>query len=179
MAAKEIDPRIRKITRSISPSAELMWYPDNALTGQKAHAIGGAKNPYATNEEKESEVTERRSRAKGIVAVVEDEEDLLSIYSNYLKSRGYKPVFTFLNGEALVEAVAEGKISPDFVLLDYRLPGKNGIETGKRVAAIRPGIKIIVTTADDTIRDEANSIGFRFLLKPFSLASLAQMMDDL
>jgi CheY-like chemotaxis protein len=178
MATKEIESRPRKLTRSISSSLDLVWYPDNVLTAQRAHSIGG-KSPYASRFGREPEGTRGRNRGKRIVAVVEDEEDLLSIYSSYLKSRGYGSVFTFLNGEDFVEAVAGGRIFPDFVLVDYRLPGKNGIETGKGAAAIRPGIKIIVTTADDSVRDEANSMGFQFLLKPFSLASLSQMMDAL
>jgi CheY-like chemotaxis protein len=178
MATKEIEPRLRKLSRSVSPSADLVWYPDSVLTAQRGHAIGG-KNPIASRFGRETEVTERGSRGKRIVAVVEDEEDLLSIYSHYLKSQGYGSVFTFLNGEDFVEAVAEGKIFPDYVIVDYRLPGLNGIETGKGATAIRPGIKIIVTTADDSVRDEANSMGFQFLLKPFSLASLTQLMDDL
>jgi YesN/AraC family two-component response regulator len=39
------------------------------------------------------------------------------------------------------------KASPDLVLLDFRLPGINGLETAKRMKEQRPNVKIVLLTA--------------------------------
>lgn len=39
------------------------------------------------------------------------------------------------------------KVSPDLVLLDFRLPGIDGVETAKRMRTLRPDVKIAIVTA--------------------------------
>jgi len=120
---------------------------------------------------------DEESERKRAVAIVEDELELLSIYSTYLKSKGYDSVFAFVSGEEFLGAMVEGRISPEVVLIDYRLPGRNGIETARRFVELNPRTKVIVTTADDSIAAEANLLGFHFLLKPFPLASLSNLLS--
>ena len=62
--------------------------------------------------------------------------------------------------------------------MDYRLPGRNGIETAREVVELIPKVKVIVTTADDSIAPEANALGYLFLLKPLSLASSTDLMSQ-
>ncbi len=120
-----------------------------------------------------------RRKKERTVAIVEDQTDSLLAYSGYLRRHGYHSVFTFATGEAFERAVEDGSVSPELMLVDYRLPGKNGIEIAREAAKRRPEVKVIVTTADDSLRTKADSLGFLFLQKPFSLAALAKMMDGL
>jgi CheY-like chemotaxis protein len=150
------------------PSAS-EWYTWQATPkwGQFAYEAEGGSNPDWEG---------RRDRS---VAIVEDEEDLLSVYSTYLKSQGYDTVYVFANGEDFVKAVLEGKVSPDLVIMDYRLPGKDGIEVGKEVTELKPDIRVLVTTADDKVKRSASMLGFQFLLKPFTLRALVKALDGL
>jgi two-component system, response regulator, stage 0 sporulation protein F len=132
-----------------------------------AHEVGGGSDPTRVGWRKRS------------IAIVEDEEDLLSIYSTYLNSQGYDTVYSFVNGEDFVKAVSDGRLSPDLVIMDYRLPGMDGIEVGKEVIEVNPRIRILVTTADDKIKAKAKTLGFHFLLKPFTLRALAKALEDL
>ena len=56
-----------------------------------------------------------------------------------------KIVFTADSGEEARAALEEA--SPDVVLLDFRLPGIDGLETAKRMKKQRPDIKIALVTA--------------------------------
>jgi CheY-like chemotaxis protein len=112
------------------------------------------------------------------IAIVEDEKDLSSIYSFFLENLGYDAIFVAMSGEEMVRGMVDGKASPDLVVMDYRLPGMNGIETAKRIKELKPGIKVIITTADDSVKAEATSLGFSFLQKPFALHALSQTIDQ-
>lgn len=122
---------------------------------------------------------ERGGRAGGSarkrrVAIVEDEKELLELYLAYLGELGYESVFAVETGEELISAVAEGRVSPEVIVMDYRLPGIDGIETAKKALEIRPGMKVIVTTADDSVGRLADAEGYDFLRKPFSISTLVR-----
>jgi two-component system chemotaxis response regulator CheY len=117
--------------------------------------------------------TEFPSGKKKSLAIVENEQDLISIYSRVIKELGFDPIIVAREGEEIVRAVAEGRVSPDVVIMDYRLPGINGIEAAKKILEHRPATKVIVASADDSVRDESLSLGFTFLQKPFSLATFS------
>ncbi|MGD0637885.1 MAG: response regulator transcription factor [Nitrososphaerales archaeon] len=104
---------------------------------------------------------------------MENQLNLSSIYSYVVKQLGFNPVFMAREGEEILKAVADGRTSPDVIIMDYRLPGMNGIETAKRILERRPSTKVILASADDSVRDESISLGFSFLQKPFSLETFA------
>jgi DNA-binding NtrC family response regulator len=112
------------------------------------------------------------------IAIVEDEQALSSIYSLFLEGLGYNAIFVAMSGEEMVRGMVDRKASPDLVVMDYRLPGMNGIETAKRMKELKPAIKVIITTADDSVKAEAMSLGFSFLQKPFALRALSETIDQ-
>jgi CheY-like chemotaxis protein len=112
------------------------------------------------------------------IAIVEDEESLSSIYTLFLEHLGYDAIFVAMSGEEMVTGMVGGEASPDLVIMDYRLPGMNGIDAAKRMKELKPAIKVIITTADDSVKPEARSLGFSFLQKPFALRALAETIDQ-
>ena len=59
---------------------------------------------------------------------------------------------------------------PEVILMDHRMPIKNGIDTSKELLQINDKIKILFTSADSSIKQEALSLGaFSFLDKPFTI----------
>jgi CheY-like chemotaxis protein len=57
--------------------------------------------------------------------------------------------------------------------MDHRMPGKNGIDTTIELLKFNFHLKIIFTSADNSIKDEALSIGASaFIEKPFSVEHL-------
>ena len=73
----------------------------------------------------------------------------------------------------------EGKI--DILITDVAMPGMSGHELAKRVAASRPGIKILFLsgyTEDAIIHEGVLDPGTAFLQKPFTLQALARKVRE-
>ena len=82
----------------------------------------------------------------GVVMVVEDAPDFQSLVVSMLSvEQDVKDVYVACSGEDAIEAF-EG-VNPELVLLDFRLPGINGLETAKRMKSKHPKVKIALLTA--------------------------------
>ena len=81
------------------------------------------------------------------------------------------------NGEEAIRLFKDATEKPDIIIMDHRMPIKNGIEATKEIIRLYNHTKIIFASADISVREEALSIGaFSFLEKPFSIASLTLPM---
>jgi CheY-like chemotaxis protein len=114
--------------------------------------------------------------ARDSIAIVDDDEDVCNAYLAIVKRLGYNSVFLAHSGDELLKSVAEGETNPGVVLMDYRMPGSNGIIVGMRLRAFNPAVRVIITTADDSVRHQAISAGFLFLQKPFSMSELGDLL---
>ena len=54
--------------------------------------------------------------------IVEDEEDILTLYSDYLSNKGYHVIARYTRGNNIKTDLQ--RRSPDVYLIDLRLPGK-------------------------------------------------------
>ena len=60
------------------------------------------------------------------IMIVEDEEDILILYKDFLLDKWHDVTTTYINGEDMIEEI--DKVKSEIYLIDYRLPGnKNGI----------------------------------------------------
>jgi DNA-binding NarL/FixJ family response regulator len=77
------------------------------------------------------------------------------------------------DGNAAVEVVRE--LSPEVVLLDYRLPGPDGVQTTAAIHAVNPGVAVVVLTASVAPRE------FEALLEAGAVACLSkdQELDEI
>jgi CheY-like chemotaxis protein/cytidylate kinase len=110
------------------------------------------------------------------VLLVDDEQDFVLTLSERLEMRDLEPVVVFSGEEAL--AVLEEE-EPDVMVLDLKMPGIDGIEVLKRVAAEHPGVKIIVLTGHGSEKDRALCLelgAFAYLEKPVDIEVLADTM---
>ena len=115
-----------------------------------------------------------RPMQQGSAMVVDDEMDLLTLYTMQLTELGYL-VTAVTNGD---EALRQFRAEPhrfDLVLTDQSMPGLSGIELGKQMLEINPHLPIILITgfSETHIAEEARSKGIRHVLnKPLKMASL-------
>ncbi|MFQ5874376.1 MAG: response regulator transcription factor [Dehalococcoidia bacterium] len=80
------------------------------------------------------------------VMIVEDEPSFRELVQLVLSlDSQFEIVGTAGSGEEALDGLEEAR--PDLVLLDFRLPGIDGLETAKRMIEQRPGIKIAMVTA--------------------------------
>ena len=78
------------------------------------------------------------------VLLVDNEPDFLETISFWLRDQGYQ-VMSADDGEHAVKLVTEWK--PDVIFLDVLMPGMDGIETLRRIRAIRKTLPVILVTA--------------------------------
>lgn len=112
------------------------------------------------------------------VFIVEDEPILQRLYSMAIEAAGYKVIGRASNGKEAIDKFKKLLEIPHIILMDYRMPLKNGIETAKEILRINSKPKIIFTTADESVREEALSLGaVSFKSKPFSNKRLIQNIE--
>ena len=109
------------------------------------------------------------------IFIVEDDHSLRLLYEKALKLNGYNVVGSAKDGEEAVNMYNSFSTKPDIILMDHRMPIKNGIDATKEIfqnsSDIKP--KIIFISADRSIKEAALSIGvISFKNKPFSLERL-------
>jgi two-component system response regulator BaeR len=81
--------------------------------------------------------------ASALILIVEDEAKLAALLDDYLLAAGYRTE-TIADGRAVIDAVSER--SPDLILLDLMLPGRNGLEICRELRRFSD-IPIIMITA--------------------------------
>lgn len=109
-----------------------------------------------------------------IALVIEDNEDLNSIFSSALEKAGYI-VYSVYNGADAKELL--NKVLPSIITLDLHMPGMSGekvleyIRSQPRLDAVR----VIVATADPRAADAMHIQPELVLLKPISFSQLTQL----
>jgi two-component system, OmpR family, response regulator MprA len=102
------------------------------------------------------------------ILVIEDEEKILHFLRRGLAYEGYQ-VETAIDGSAGLELAGEDP--PDLVILDWMLPGMDGLEVCRRLRAAG-SIPILMLTAKDSISDRVRGLDAGaddYLVKPFAL----------
>ena len=85
------------------------------------------------------------------VAVVEDDPSQLQLLSNWLKLAGHQ-CFHFERGEALMEAFVKERF--DVLMLDWQLPGMNGVDMLKHVrSSHRASLPVLFLSARNSEED--------------------------
>lgn len=78
------------------------------------------------------------------ILLVDDEADFLELMALRIKEWGYD-LITALSGEEAIE-ILKNK-SPDIIILDYMMPGMDGVATLKEIRKINFEIPVIMFTA--------------------------------
>ena len=110
------------------------------------------------------------------VMLADDHTMLLDMLISLLKPE-FEVVGTATNGAAVLETAQ--RLHPDIILIDVRMPEMSGFESGRRLQAWAPHIKLIYLTmeADEALAAEAFAIGASaFLSKACSAAELLHAM---
>jgi DNA-binding NtrC family response regulator len=115
-------------------------------------------------------------KSKAPILIVEDEESMREALREWLAEGGYK-VETAKDGEEGLRIISDHDVA--LVLLDLRLPGKDGISVLKEAKTIRPQLKVIIITAYPSPQTKvaAQKEGaVDYLTKPFDLNDLEKII---
>ena len=118
---------------------------------------------------------------KKLVAVVDDEKDILNLITHHLKREGYQ-VKPFQSGKDFLLYI--NSVPPDLVLLDIMLPGMDGLELC-RILKSKPqtqSIPIIMITAKSTEADIVVGLELGaddYIVKPFRTRELVARVKSI
>lgn len=83
------------------------------------------------------------------------------------------------DGEEAVRKYREMKEKPVVVIMDQRMPVKDGVSATQEILRMNPDATIFFGSADLHIEKEALAAGARgFLLKPFRIEELLAAIED-
>lgn len=108
----------------------------------------------------------------GKILVVDDEPSVCDVLKEFLASYGYQ-VSVAYSGDEAIEAYQQDR--PDVVLLDVRMPGKDGIETLRDIKSKDPSATVIMVTAvhkENVIREALAEGASDYITKPINPQSL-------
>ncbi len=111
------------------------------------------------------------------VLLVDDELSVAEVIEELLTARGIS-VTLCSDSESAVSTALSG--SYDLILLDLKMPRKNGAEVTKEIMAKRPQQRILIITGHpyDPLADEALRAGAQGLIpKPFELGKILDAIE--
>jgi two-component system response regulator (stage 0 sporulation protein F) len=105
------------------------------------------------------------------ILVVDDEPAFCEVLREFLESKGFKVTVANSGDEALTTYPEE---KPSVVLMDVRMPGKDGITTLRELKGIDPGVKAVMVSAvhDEDVVREAKAEGAFYIHKPINFQYL-------
>ena len=112
------------------------------------------------------------------ILIVEDSPDNMKLFRALLVARGHA-VTGLAGGERLLETIEES--SPDLVLMDIQLPGRDGFALLQEVRASRyAALRVLALTAHAMSgdRERALQAGFDgYITKPIDIRSFPQEVE--
>jgi two-component system response regulator HydG len=115
---------------------------------------------------------------KAQVLIVDDQPGMVRTTALVLERKGYV-VDGAEDGQTAIERVQQTPFS--VVLMDIKMPIMNGVETYKRIKAIRPGTAVIMMTAyavEDLVAEALQEGAYAVIHKPFGLDELLRLLDE-
>ncbi|NVM37170.1 MAG: response regulator [Candidatus Lokiarchaeota archaeon] len=114
------------------------------------------------------------------IFIVDDDQSLQRLYGLILKEAGIEIIDIAINGKDAVEKYDNLKVKPDLILMDHRMPIKNGLDAMAEILKINNKEKIIFASADISVKQKALSLGACvFLDKPFKVQELLVTIQNI
>ena len=116
-------------------------------------------------------------RRQSRLLIIDDQATLARNIERYMAKHGYDVRSTTSGEGGLV--IAED-FWPDIAVVDFRLPGLNGLGTVARLHALQPELQIVMVTGhgDPALEQQAALAGaYKCLTKPVALSDLRVLLD--
>ena len=118
------------------------------------------------------------------IMILDDEEDILTLYSDYLSRKGHRIIKTYVNSETVLDDIDIER--PDAYIIDYRLPGnRNGVEVASEILKKFPSSCIMFITAFEFLDHEISKHNIFYdknieiLIKPVKLRQIEESLLNL
>jgi DNA-binding NtrC family response regulator len=127
---------------------------------------------------------EKEKPKKLKIMIIEDEEDILILYKDFISIMGHETVCGSLHANNVISDF--DKNLPDICLIDYKIPGhKSGMDAAVEILTKYPLTPILFITAYDQFQKEIVNNAFfmdknvRVLIKPVRLSEIEKVILEL
>lgn len=111
------------------------------------------------------------------VLVVDDEQEFCEAIVKHLSKKDLYCEMAH-DGDTALDMIQNKRY--DVVLLDVKMPGRDGIETLREIKRITPMVEVVMLTGHASIEAGVNGIkfgAFDYLRKPIEIAALVERLD--
>jgi len=116
--------------------------------------------------------------AMATIFIIDDEAILHRLYKDVFAIKGHQVVADAFDGEEAVEKYAKMNPKPDVIILDHRMPNKDGLQAMHDILSLEPNARIVFISADANVREQAIKAGARsFGLKPVTIRHMLDLVE--
>ena len=113
------------------------------------------------------------------IFIVDDEAILHRLYKDVFSIKGHEVIADAFDGAEAVEKYVTLDPKPDVIILDHRMPNKDGMATMSEILGLEPKAKIVFISADANVREQAMSNGAAsFGLKPVTIRHMLDLVES-
>lgn len=113
------------------------------------------------------------------VFIIDDDQDIRDVMSYVLDSEGYEPEL-FSSAKDALEVLKKGAGLPRAIILDYLMPGMNGVEFLTELTTLDEEVKKIPIAFSSGLGQVESPAGLNvtFLSKPIDIEQLFDFLRD-
>jgi len=111
------------------------------------------------------------------VIVIDDDEDTVRLFSEFLEEKGIKVLGRGYDGITAIKLYKEKK--PDVVLIDMMMPNGSGFYAIKKIQEINSKAKIIAVSGDSSFSTEEKleKLSIPLIQKPFNMEEILSVIN--
>ena len=113
------------------------------------------------------------------IMLVDDEVPFVETMVKRLKKRNIETIAAFSGEEALEKLKTNQNL--DVIVLDFKMPGMDGLETLKKIKAVSALIEVIMLTGHATVESGIKGMklgAYDFLMKPCEIEELVNKVKE-
>ncbi len=111
------------------------------------------------------------------LGIADDEPDILKLLKLVLEKKGYPIAYQAGNGDEAVELHRQNPT--EIVIMDYRMPLKNGVEAAKEIFKEFPGTRFFLMTCGEDVSGLLDGLDgmVTIIKKPFMFKSMIKLLE--
>jgi two-component system chemotaxis response regulator CheY len=113
------------------------------------------------------------------VFIIDDEAILHRLYKDVFAIKGHQVIADAYDGSEAVDKFKQMDPKPDVIILDHRMPNKDGLEAMSEILSLDPKARIVFISADANVRQSAMTGGASsFGLKPVTIRHMLDLVES-